>query len=58
MAFKYYLCNYEISEIKHICDHLRNRHMLFDSSNFNLKCCANAGCPSILKTYNGFRKHF
>lgn len=29
--------------------------MLFDSSNLTLKCCA--GCPAVLKTYNGFRKH-
>jgi len=29
--------------------------MLFDCSNLILKCCA--GCPAVLKTYNGFRKH-
>lgn len=29
--------------------------MLIDRWNRNLKCCA--GCPSVLKSYNGFRKH-
>jgi len=34
---------------------LHNRHVLFDSSNLTLKCCA--GCPAVFKTFNGFRKH-
>lgn len=55
MSLECYLCTYNTSEIKEICNHLRNRHMLFDGSNLFLKCCA--GCPSVLKTYNGFRKH-
>lgn len=55
MSFECYLCTYKTSEIKHICNHLRNRHMLFDASNLTLKCCA--GCPTVFKTYNGFRKH-
>jgi len=55
MSFKCYLCTYKTSEIKHICNHLHNRHVLFDSSNLILKCCA--GCPAVFKTFNGFRKH-
>jgi len=55
MSFECYLCTYKTSEIKHICNHLHNRHVLFDSSNLTLKCCA--GCPAVFKTFNGFRKH-
>lgn len=55
MSLECYLCTYKTSKINQICSHSRNRHMLFDSSNLILKCCA--GCPSVLRTYNGFRKH-
>jgi len=55
MSFECYLCNYQTSQIKDICYHLRNKHMLFDSCNLNLKCCA--GCPAVFRTFNGFIKH-
>jgi len=55
MVFECHLCTYKTLQINQICNHLRNQHMLLDGSNLILKC---ARCPSVVRTYNGFRKHF
>lgn len=55
MSLQCYLCKYKAFSIKDTCYHLRNVHMLFDSSNLILKCCT--GCPAVFGTYCGFIKH-
>lgn len=58
MSFQCYLCDYKTLQIKDICSHLRNVHMLFESSNLILKCCTDCiDCPAVFRTYCGFTKH-
>lgn len=56
MSFLCYLCEYKTLQIKDICYHLRNVHMLFESSNLILKCTSK-DCPAVFRTYCGFTKY-
>lgn len=49
-------CTYVANLIKELCRHLRISHCFYEGSQLNLKCCF-PNCPSILKTYSGFRNH-
>jgi len=54
-----YICRnytYVANSINELCRHLRITHSLYEGSQLNLKCCF-LNCPSIFKTYSGFRKH-
>ncbi|KYN17969.1 hypothetical protein ALC57_09750, partial [Trachymyrmex cornetzi] len=48
-------CIYVVNSIKELCQHLRIIHSFYEGSQLQLKCFSN--CPSIFKTYSGFRKH-
>lgn len=57
MSLQCYLYEYKTLNIKDTCRHLRNVHILSESSNLILKCCIDTDCPAIFRTYCGFTKH-
>jgi len=57
MSFQCYLCKYKTLQIKDISHHLRNVHILFESSNLILKCTGHIDCLAVFRTYCGFTKH-
>jgi len=56
MHYKCTNCTYIGNSVNELCRHLRISHSFYEGSQLRLKCCF-PPCPSLLKTFSGFRKH-
>lgn len=56
MSVTCFLCVSDYSDAKALCNHLREYHKFYDNDS-NQKLVCGSGCPTVYKSYSGFRKH-